>query len=113
MATVGITCVEGLAPLTVSLVPSSSAIGSGGQLSVSALVTNATSAVPNASVTFYPTGGGMTSSSGLTNSTGYFTTTFLAPNVAQTTNIRMTVSGSMAGYSDSSDYKYLTIVPIL
>jgi hypothetical protein len=113
MATVGITCVEGLAPLTVSLIPSSSAIGSGEQLSVSALLTSATSAVANASVTFYPTGGDMTSSSGLTNSTGYFTTTFLAPNVAQTTNIRMTVSGSMAGYWDSSDYKYLTIVPIL
>jgi parallel beta-helix repeat protein len=112
VAAASITC-EVITPLAVSLMPQSLTIGSGKQLLITALVTNTTSPVANASVTLYPTGGSYTSSSGLTNSSGYFTATFSAPTVTQMANVRMTASASKAGYGDGSDYKYLMIVPPL
>jgi parallel beta-helix repeat protein len=112
-AAVNIKCLQKIIPLTVSLIPSSSAIGSGGQLSIAARVTNSTSPIAAANVTLFPTGGSMTPSSGLTNSTGYFNATFSAPTVTQMANVRMTASASKTGYGDGSDYKYLMILPPL
>jgi hypothetical protein len=56
-------------------------------------------------------GGRFASSLGLTDSSGYFTTTFLAPNTALIKNIRIVASASMAGFADGSDYQYLTVQP--
>jgi uncharacterized GH25 family protein len=112
-AAVNIMCTQKFIPLTVSLIASSSTIGSGGQLSIIARVTNSTSAIANADVTLFPTSGSMTTSSGLTNSNGYFNATFSAPTVTQIANVRMTASASKAGYDDASDYEYLMILPPL
>jgi hypothetical protein len=98
-----------LRPLTVSLVPGSLSIGSGGQVSLTVQVTNGTSPVDKANVTMFSIlGGSFSSSSGLTKA-GYFATTFFAPKVAQATNIRIVASASKTGYADGSDYEYLTV----
>ncbi|UCE29076.1 MAG: hypothetical protein JSV85_07440 [Candidatus Bathyarchaeota archaeon] len=49
----------------------------------------------------------------MTNSTGYFTTTFVAPNVTQTANVRITTTASKSSYADGSDDEYLVVLPPL
>jgi parallel beta-helix repeat protein len=109
LASWAINC-QTLPPLTVSLVPGSLSIGSGGQVSLTVQVTNATSPVDNANVTMFSIlGGNLAPASGLTNSSGYFAATFFAPNVTRVTNIRIVASASKTGYVDGSDYEYLTV----
>jgi len=108
-----ITC-QLLPPLTASLIPSNPVIGSGGQVSVVVQVTNGTSSVDNASVTLFSIlGGNFLSSSGWTDLSGHFATTFYAPNVTAITPIRIEASASKAGYVDGSDYEYLLVQPPL
>ena len=103
--------VQDLNPLEVSVVPSRFIVDCGEEVSVTVGVTYQTSAVENANITLFAVKGGtFTPSSGLTNSTGYFTTTFTAPNVTQATNIRIIATASKGGYADGSDYVYLTIL---
>jgi parallel beta-helix repeat protein len=113
MASLVITC-QTLPPLTVSLIPSSAVVGSGGQVSVTVQVKNATSSMSGANVTLFSIlGGSFLSSSGETNSAGLFTTTFLSPSVTALRNIRIVASASNKGYVDGSDYKYILIQPPL
>ena len=106
--------VQDLTPLDVSLTPSSYTVGSEEQVSITVHVTDGASAVENASITLFSIkAGSFTPSSGLTNSTGDFTTTFTAPNVSQITNVRITATASKSGYADGSDYKYLEVLPLL
>jgi len=106
--------VQGLTPLDVSLTLSSYTVGSEEQVSITVHATNGTSAVGNANITLFSIkAGSFTPSSGLTNSTGYFTTTFIAPNVTQITNVRITATASKSGYADGSAYKYLEVLPTL
>lgn len=109
IATVRVTC-QALTPLNVSLTSSSFVVGSGGQVSITVQAASGTSPIENANITLFSIiGGSFTPSSDLTNSTGYFTTTFTAPNVTQITNVRITATASKTGYADGSDYKYLMI----
>ena len=111
MATIS---VQDLTPLTVSLTLSRCTAGSEERASVTVYVTNGTSAVEDAGVTLFAVGGGnFTPSSGSTNSTGYFTATFVAPHVTQPTNVRITARASKSGFADGSDYMYLTVLPPL
>jgi len=111
MATIS---VQSLTPLDVSLTSSSYSVGSEEQVSITVHATDGASAVENASITLFSIeAGSFTPSSGFTNSTGYFTTTFTAPDVTKITNIRMTATASKSGYADGSDYKYLEVLPIL
>jgi len=113
IATVRITC-EALIPVDTSITPSSFEVGSGGQVSITVHATSGTSPVENANIALLSIiGGSFTSSSGLTDSTGHFTTTFLAPNVTQITNVRITATVSKTGYTDGSDHKYLVVHPPL
>jgi parallel beta-helix repeat protein len=108
--------VQNLTPLDVSISLSNYTVGSGEQVSIVAYVTNASDGTPveNANVTFFSViGGSFASSSGLTNSTGYFTTTFAAPNVTEISNIAIFAKASKSGYADGSDYKYLEVLPSL
>jgi len=106
--------VQSLTPLDVSLTSSSYSVGSEEQVSITVHATDGASAAENASITLFSIeAGSFTPSSGLTNSAGYFTTTFTAPDVTKITNIRMTVTASKSGYADGSDYKYLEVLPIL
>jgi len=113
LATVTIS-VQDLTPLDVSLIPNCYTVGSGEQVSITVHVTDGFNAVENANITLFSIiGGSFAPSSGVTNSTGYFTTTFTAPNVTQITNVRITATASKSGYADGSDYKYLEVLPIL
>jgi parallel beta-helix repeat protein len=106
--------VQNLSPLDVSLTPSAYTIGSEEQVSVTVHVTDGANAVENASITLFSIkAGSFTPSSGFTNSSGYFTTTFTAPNITQITNVRITATASKSGYADGTDYKYLEVLPIL
>lgn len=112
-ATIEITC-QMLPSLTVSLAPSSLNAGSGSQIPITVLATNGTSPVENANVTLFSiVGGSLAPSSGLTNSTGYLTAIFVAPNVTQTINIRIIAVASKAGFADGSDYENLIVLPPL
>ncbi|MBX5326262.1 MAG: NosD domain-containing protein [Candidatus Bathyarchaeia archaeon] len=111
-ATIEITC-QMLPSLTVSLTPSSLNVNSGSQTSITILVTNGPSPVENANVTLFSiVGGSLAPSFGLTNSTGHLTATFIAPNVMQTVNIRITAAASKAGFADGSDYENLMVLPL-
>jgi len=106
--------VQALSPLEVALTLSRSNISSEGQVSIIAKAKIGTSPVGNANITFFAIKvGSFTPQSGLTNSTGYFTATFTAPNVTKETNVRITATASKSVYADGSDYKYLQVLPLL
>jgi len=113
IATARINCQE-ITPLDVSVTPNSFVTGSGEQVSITVHATSGAFPVENAKITLFSImGGNFTPSSGLTNSTGYLTATFSAPNVTQITNVRITATASKTDYADGSDYKYLMILPLL
>jgi len=101
-------------PLTVELTLSSYTVYRNEEVPVAVYVSQGGSPVENANVTLFAVkGGNFSPSSGLTNSSGYFTTTFKAPNVMDVTNIRIIARASMDGYADGSSYKYLEVLPPL
>ncbi len=86
----------------------------GEQILVTVYVTNETATIENANVRLFSLkGGNFTDSIGHTNSTGYFTTTFTAPDVTYITNVRIIATVSKGGYADGSDYEYLETLPAL
>jgi parallel beta-helix repeat protein len=106
------TYVQNLPSLNVDLILNNSTVHEGGQVSLTAYVTDGTTAV-NATVTMFSiTGGQFTPSSGPTKA-GYFVTTFTAPNVTDITNVRIVATASKIGYTDNSDYGYLQVLPCL
>jgi hypothetical protein len=58
-------------------------------------------------------GGDFTESSGLTNASGYFVTTFTAPEITENANVRIIARASKIGFTDGSDYEYLEVLPFL
>lgn len=106
--------VQELMPLSAHLSVSNDTVGEGGQVSVMVYVTNGIAAMENASVkVFSIKGGNFTPSYGLTNSTGYFTSTFTAPDITQIKSVRIVATASKSGFADGSDYKYLEVIPLL
>jgi len=104
--------VQNLTPLEASITLLSYSVGYGEQVSITTYVTDGTSPVENANVTLFSVkGGSFISSSGLTNSTGHFTTTFIAPNVTEISDIGIFATASKSSYADGSDYKYLKVLP--
>jgi hypothetical protein len=57
--------------------------------------------------------GNFTESLGLTNSEGYFVTTFTAPEVVKMGNVRIIARASKDGYADGSAYEDLVVLPFL
>lgn len=106
--------VQELAPLSARLSVIKTAVSEGEQVSILVYVTNGTAAVGSASVrVFSLKGGNFTPSSGFTNSTGYFTSTFTAPDITEMENIRIVATASKSGFADGSDHKYLEVMPLL
>jgi hypothetical protein len=106
--------VQNLLPLQVKVELSNSTIHEGEQVSVTAYVTYGTAAVENATLTMFSVkGGNFTESSGLTDATGYFVTTFSAPKVTEMADVRIVARASKVGYADGSDYEYLEVIPFL
>jgi len=106
--------VQDLPPLQISVDLSNSTVHEGEQVSIIAYVTNGNAAVENAAVTMFSVkGGNFTESSGLTNASGYFITTFTAPEITERVNVRIVARASKIGYADGSDYEYLEVLPFL
>jgi len=102
--------VQNLNAPEVSVTPSHYEVFSGGEVPLTVYTAYGTGALENASITLFAVrSGNLTPSSGLTNSTGHFTTTFVAPNVNETTHVRITARASKAGYAHGSDYVYVTV----
>ena len=110
----GTISVQNLNPLQVSITPNYRRVSSEEEVSISVNVTYAAGAVESANVTLFAlSAGNFTYSSGITDANGSFTTTFIAPNVTQVTNVRITTTASKSGYADGSDYMYVTVLPPL
>lgn len=106
--------VQNLPPLQISVDSSNSTVHEGEQVSITVYVTTGTAAVEKATVTMFSVkGGNFTRSSGLTNASGYFATTFTAPKVTRIANIRIIARASKLGYVDGSAYEYLEVLPFL
>jgi len=106
--------VENLTPLEVSMTLSNYIADYNEEVLVTAYISLNGTPVENANVTLFSIkGGSFTPLSGLTNSTGYFTATFTAPNVTEITNVRIIARASKTGYADGSDYDYLKVLPPL
>jgi hypothetical protein len=104
--------VANYAQLDASVTVSNSTIAYNGQTSVTAYVSAGGNPVANANVTMLSVRGGTFSpQAGLTDANGYFTANFTAPNVTETTNVRIIARASMNGYADGSDYNYVTVLP--
>ncbi len=103
--------VQNLNPLQVTIAPDYRRVRCEEEVPITVNVTYATGAVENADVTLFAlSGGNLTYSSGITDANGTFTTTFIAPNVTQVTNVRITATASKSGYADGSDYMYVTVL---
>jgi hypothetical protein len=106
--------VQTLTPLEASITLSNYTVNHNEEVLVTVYVSNGTSAVGNATVMLFSVkGGSFTLLSGLTDSTGYFTTIFTAPNVTEVTDVRIIGRASKAGYADGSNHKYLKVLPPL
>ena len=106
--------VQNLPALQTSVDLSNSTVHEGEQVSIIAYVTNGTAAVENATVTMFSVkGGNFTESSGLTNASGYFVTTFTAPEITEKVNVRIVARASKIEYADGSNYEYLEVLPSL
>ncbi|UCC33237.1 MAG: right-handed parallel beta-helix repeat-containing protein [Candidatus Bathyarchaeota archaeon] len=104
--------VQNLEPTEVSIAPNHFRVFSEGEVPLTVQVTYGNNTVEDASVNLFAIrSGNLTSSSGLTNSTGHFTTTFVAPNVTRITHVRITATASKSGYAQGSDYMYVTVLP--
>ena len=107
-------CVDNLAPLSVDMNLSEYVVDYNEQITVTVYVSDGAAGVPNATVAFFSTEGGMFGSpSGLTDEAGYVTVTFTAPNVTTLSNARIVARANVTGYADGCSYKYLTIFPPL
>jgi len=106
--------VEVRTPFNVTLTLRHDTVASERQTPVTVYTAIGAAPVANASITLFSIKrGSFTPLYGLTNSTGYFTTSFTAPNVTQETFVRITARASKSGYADGSDCKYARVLPLL
>ncbi len=106
--------VQNLTPLTVSMTSSSSVVDYQGNVTVTVYVSTESGAAANATVNLLSAkGGSFLSSSGVTDSNGQFETTFTAPNVTDSTDVRLIAGASDSGYADGSCYAYLRVLSLL
>jgi len=113
IATTTIT-VQNIAALIVSTTISNEVVNFNQEVSVTVHVTNGATPIESATVTLFSVkGGSFAPLLGLTNSTGYFTTKFTAPDVTEISNIRIIARANATGYADGSDFRYLKVLPPL
>lgn len=102
--------VQDLTPLTVSLIPDSETVDFNGNVSLKVYASDGYGPVESARITLFSVkGGAFSTTSGLTDSTGYFETVFTAPNVTELTSVRLIARASKSGYADGSDFRYLKV----
>ncbi|MGC8998137.1 MAG: right-handed parallel beta-helix repeat-containing protein [Candidatus Bathyarchaeia archaeon] len=100
--------------LEVSLVLSNYIVDYNSTVSTTIYVTNGTHPTASANVTLFAVAKGFFANfTSSTNSSGYSTLTFAAPNVKDVTDIRIIARASKNGYADGSAYDYLRVLPPL
>jgi hypothetical protein len=103
--------VQNLIPLQTTVSLADSTIAFNEKTNVTAFVSTAGIPLANAQVTLLSVKGGtFEPQTGVTDQNGYFTATFTAPNVTQTTDVRIIARASMTGYADGSDYQYIKVL---
>ncbi|MDH7477334.1 MAG: Ig-like domain-containing protein [Candidatus Bathyarchaeota archaeon] len=103
-----------LPSLDVSIMLSNYTIEYNEEVLITVYVSYEGSAVEYANVTLFSVKGGIfTPYSGLTNSSGYFTAIFKAPNATEVTDVRIIARASKSLYTDGSVYDYLRVLPPL
>jgi parallel beta-helix repeat protein len=103
-----------LPSLDVSITLSNYTVEYNEEVLITVYVSDGVHAVGSANVTLFSIRGGIfTPFSGLTNSTGYFTAIFRAPNVTEMSDVRIIARASKFLYTDGSAYDYLTVLPPL
>ena len=106
--------VRNLPALYVHMEVGDSVISEEEQVLINVQVKDGSTPIENSEVKIFSIrGGSFEDSTGYTNSTGYFTTTFTASDVAHITNVRIVATASHSGYTDGSAYKYLEVSPLL
>lgn len=104
--------VQNLTPLNVQITLNKTILDLNENVLVTIYVTNGTHPVENATITLFSIkDGNFTPSTGLTNSTGYFTTTFTPHNTTELTDIRLIARATKSGYADGADHKYVKVLP--
>ncbi|MDI6690913.1 MAG: NosD domain-containing protein, partial [Candidatus Bathyarchaeota archaeon] len=104
--------VTDMMPLDVSITLSNYTVEYNEEVSVTVYVSYNGRPVENANVTLFSIKGGVfTPQWNLTNSTGYFTAVFKAPNVTDITNVRIIARASKLSYADGSAYDCLMVLP--
>ena len=115
--TLSINVQTGLVPLQVSILNLNSGvtIREGGNVSVTVYVNDSLGdAVGSANVTLFSVNGGQfAQTTGLTNSSGCFTTVFTASGIIRPVYVRIVATASKATYADGSGYVYLQAYPAL
>ncbi|MGQ9507267.1 MAG: right-handed parallel beta-helix repeat-containing protein [Candidatus Bathycorpusculaceae bacterium] len=103
-----------LPSLDVSITLSNYTVEYNEEVLITVYVSYGGSAVEYSNVTLFAVKDGIfTPYSGLTNSSGHFTTIFKAPNVTEVTNVRIIARASKSDYADGSAYDYLRVLPPL
>jgi len=108
--------VQNLPQLNVNIELSDSAVQEEEQVSITVYVTNGTTAVENVTVNMFSVKRGeFTPPYGVTNASGYFITTFTAPDITEIANVRIIARATKNGikYTDGSDHDYLEVIPFL
>ena len=98
--------------LQVALTGTPQTVDSGKDVALTAYVSAAGSAAPDATVTFSSNNGGSFSSK-VDQANGHYNTTFTAPNFAQTTTCTITVYVSKIGYLSYQDTLQITVSPTI
>ncbi|MEM3581568.1 MAG: right-handed parallel beta-helix repeat-containing protein, partial [Candidatus Bathyarchaeia archaeon] len=100
--------------LNVELIMEDDKVPSGGEIPIMARVLQSENPVSGANVTFLSIkGGSFEPQYGLTNSSGYVTTSFKAPSAEEITDVRIIARASKSGFADGSCHQYLTVLPPL
>lgn len=106
--------VQDLPTLSVSLSLGNDSIKSNENVPVTVYVSNEFGGAGNVQVTMFSLrGGSFSSSSGITNSTGYFDTIFTPPNVTDISYIRIIARAQTEWYTDGADHKSVKVLPYL
>jgi hypothetical protein len=97
--------------LVVQLIPNPPSVGSQAQVLIKVYVTNGTTAMKEAFVQLTSDGGGSFQPPfGYTDSNGDFNSTYTAPTVSETTNVRIVAAASKEGYEESTGEAYLPVL---
>ena len=107
--------VTNLTPLKVDLQLDKYTVEYGENVSIIVQVLNGTTPINDANVTLIAIKDGIFQQiKGTTNSSGYFTTIFVAPHMPQIKDIRIIATASKrARFADGSSYRYLRVLPPL